>query len=142
MPLPISGQSGQPAPGPEGSPYDMIGGETGVAALVQRFYDHMDSDPAFARIRELHQDDLASARQKLFEFLSGWLGGPQLFIEKYGHPRLRGRHMPFPIGDLERDEWIACMRRAMDDNAMDGPLRQFLEERFRHVASFMRNQEP
>lgn len=136
------GSSGASSPGPFGpdhTPYDAIGGDAPVRALVDRFYDHMEADPAFATIRALHADDLASARTKLYEFLSGWMGGPSLYIEKYGHPRLRGRHMPFPIGEAERDEWLACMAKAMDDQQITGDLRQFLDLRFAHVANFMRN---
>jgi len=90
--------------GPDNTPYDALGGDERVRTLVDTFYDHMDSDEDFATIRKLHPDDLASSREKLYEFLSGWLGGPQLYIEKHGHPRLRGRHMPFPIGEVERDQ--------------------------------------
>ncbi|MHC4947754.1 MAG: group II truncated hemoglobin [Planctomycetota bacterium] len=125
--------------GPGNTPYDALGGDEQVRALVDAFYDHMDGDPAFAVIRGLHPADLAGSRAKLHEFLSGWLGGPPLYVQKHGHPRLRGRHMPFPIGDEERDQWLACMGRALDDRGVTGPLRAFLDTRFEHVASFMRN---
>jgi len=122
------------------TPYEAIGGDERVRALVDTFYDHMDREPEFEGIRALHKEDLTDARDKLYMFLSGWLGGPQLYIERYGHPRLRGRHMPFPIGDAERDQWLDCMTRAMDDLGIEGELRRFLDARFRHVADFMRNQ--
>lgn len=125
--------------GPDNTPYDALGGNESVRTLVDTFYDHMDQDGEFATIRALHPDDLGSSRQKLYEFLSGWLGGPQLYIEKHGHPRLRGRHMPFPIGEVERDQWLACMNRAMDDCQIEGEIRTFLNQRFAHVADFMRN---
>lgn len=131
-----------PAPagfGPGNTPYEALGGDARVRALVDAFYDHMDADPDAAGIRDLHQADLANARTKLHEFLSGWLGGPPLYVEKYGHPRLRGRHMPFPIAEAERDQWLTCMERAMDDLAIDGELRRFLDARFAHVANFLRN---
>jgi hemoglobin len=125
--------------GPNHTPYDALGGDERVRSLVDRFYDHMDQDEEFATIRSLHPDDLTSSRQKLYEFLSGWLGGPQLYIEKHGHPRLRGRHMPFPIGETERDQWLACMNRAMDDCGIECDIRAFLNQRFAHVADVMRN---
>ena len=126
--------------GPDNTPYNAIGGDARVRALVDAFYDAMDADPAYDEIRRLHQPDLTEARQKLYEFLSGWLGGPALYIEKYGHPRLRGRHMPFPIGNRERDQWSACMQHAMNACAVEGELRRHLDVRFAHVADFMRNQ--
>ena len=123
------------------TPFEDLGGDAAVRALVDAFYDNMDGDEAFAVIRALHPDDLSSSRQKLYEFLSGWLGGPPLYIERYGHPRLRGRHMPFAIGVAERDQWLACMDRTLDDRGVAGELREFLEARFAHVANFMRNQD-
>lgn len=125
--------------GPQRTPYEAIGGDEQVRTLVDVFYDHMESDADYRDIRDLHPDDLASSREKLYLFLSGWLGGPPLYIEKYGHPRLRGRHMPFPIGVNERDQWLACMTTAMNDRAITGDLRDFLDARFAHVANFMRN---
>lgn len=126
--------------GPSRTPFDAIGGDAAVRGLVDHFYDLMDRTPEFAQIRSLHKPDLSEARQKLYEFLSGWLGGPPLYEQKHGHPRLRGRHTPFVIGDPQRDQWIACMSRAMDDRRISGDLRTFLDARFRHVADFMRNQ--
>jgi hemoglobin len=125
--------------GPDNRPYDALGGEETVQAIVGEFYDEMDRNPAAATIRALHPDDLASSREKLFEFLSGWLGGPDLFVQKHGHPRLRQRHAPFAIGPAERDQWLACMAVALDANAVEGELRQFLDAQFAHVADFMRN---
>lgn len=128
--------------GLQNTPYEALGGDARVRTLVDTFYDHMDADEAFAGIRGLHPASLASSREKLYEFLSGWLGGPNLYIEKRGHPRLRGRHMPFAIGVSERDQWLACMARAMDDCGITGELRTFLDARFAHVANFMRNADP
>lgn len=127
--------------GIDNTPYEAIGGDEQVRLLVDTFYDHMDREADFATIRNLHPADLTDSRQKLYEFLSGWLGGPNLYIEKHGHPRLRGRHMPFSIGETERDQWLACMNRAMDDLGIEGDLRAFLDQRFAHVANFMRNRE-
>ena len=120
--------------------YDLVGGERGVRSLVDRFYDIMDTDPAAEGIRKLHPDNLESSRNKLFMFLSGWLGGPQLYVEQYGHPRLRQRHMPFPIGESERDQWMHCMKLALDDSEIDAKLREHLMASFFKTADFLRNQ--
>lgn len=135
--------SSPPAPsgdspfGPDHTPYDAIGGEPAVRALANAFYDRMLTDAP--RVRALHDEDLADVRQKFFQFLSGWLGGPQLYIAAHGHPRLRMRHNPFPIDQATADEWIRCMQLAMDDRAITGPLRTFLDQRFAHVANFLAN---
>jgi len=121
------------------TPFAAIGGETSVRALVDEFYDRMDHESGFAGIRALHQPDLSAARDKLFWFLCGWLGGPDYFVQRFGHPRLRARHLPFPIGTSERDQWLACMRSAMDARAITGDLRAHLDSRFAQVADFMRN---
>ena len=123
----------------QNTPFQSIGGEEPVRALVDRFYDHMAQDESFKIIRDLHPPDLAESREKLSLFLCGWLGGPQLYVEKHGHPRLRMRHAPFAIGEVERDQWLACMAIAMDEQAIEGELRSFLDARFAHVADFMRN---
>jgi hemoglobin len=142
MSTPLSVNVGSNLPfGPEHTPYKALGGDAAVRALVDAFYDLMHRDPQFANIRGLHQPELTDARQKLYEFLCGWLGGPQLYIEKYGHPRLRGRHMPFAIGEIQRDQWLACMACVMDERGIGGDIRAFLDARFRHVADFMRNQD-
>jgi hemoglobin len=124
------------------TPYEALGGDESVRGLVDTFYDRMDAAPQYAGIRSLHPADLATSREKLYLFLSGWLGGPGLYVERYGHPRLRGRHMPFAIGEPERDQWLACMGEALDDAGVTGELRVFLNGRFAHVADFMRNQSP
>jgi hemoglobin len=117
-----------------------IGGEPGVHALVERFYDLMELEPGFAVLRGVHRSDLASARDKLFWFLCGWLGGPQHFVERFGHPRLRARHMPFRIGIQERDQWLACMDQAMADVGLEASLRDQLQKSFFQTADWMRNQ--
>jgi hemoglobin len=131
--------SSQSTFGPQNTPYDALGGNAAVRSLVDAFYDHMDRDAEFATIRALHKPNLTEARQKLYEFLSGWLGGPPLYVQKHGHPRLRGRHALFPIGEAERDQWLACMGRAMDGRGVSGDLRGFLDARLAHVADFLRN---
>lgn len=125
----------------ENSPYQRLGGATMVLALVQRFYQLMDALPEAATIRAMHARNLKASEEKLFLFLSGWLGGPPLYVEKYGHPRLRQRHMPFPIDNRARDLWLACMYQAMVDVGIEDGLRQELEAAFYKVADFMRNQE-
>lgn len=128
--------------GPARTPYELIGGEHAVRQLVDRFYDLMDSEPEAEGIRALHPPTLDSSREKLRLFLTGWLGGPQLYVERHGHPRLRARHLPFPIGEEERDAWIWCMDRAVEEQEMPEMVRVFLKERFRAVADHMRNRAP
>ena len=89
--------------------YDLLGGKTGVRRLVDRFYDLMDTQPETWELRQLHSQNLQSSRDKLFMFLSGWLGGPPLYENAYGHPRLRARHLPFPIDSKMRDQWLMCI---------------------------------
>jgi hemoglobin len=124
-----------------GAPYERAGGDAKVRELVARFYDLMDTEPDFAGIRALHRGDLASAREKLYLFLSGWLGGPQLYVEKYGHPMLRARHLHAAIGIAERDQWLACMSRAMQDVEIAEGLRRELYNAFFKTADWMRNKE-
>jgi hemoglobin len=119
--------------------YDLVGGEAGVRRLVDRFYDLMDASPEAANVRALHATSLKASREKLFLFLSGWLGGPQTYTEKYGHPMLRARHLPFSIGTRERDEWLWCMRAALAEHEMPSELRTFLTQRFEALADHMRN---
>ncbi|MBZ0093641.1 MAG: group II truncated hemoglobin [Sulfuricellaceae bacterium] len=128
-------------PTPTNPHYNLIGGEETVRRLVDRFYQLMDELPEAYGIRKLHAADLSSAKEKLFEFLSGWLGGPPLYEQKYGHPRLRQRHMPFAIGEAERDQWMMCMEQAMADVGMDESYREQLKAAFFKTADFMRNRE-
>jgi hemoglobin len=117
----------------------LLGGEPVLQALVERFYDLMELEPDYAALRAAHGALLTQARQKLFWFLSGWMGGPQYYIERFGHPRLRLRHMPFSIGILERDQWLACMDQAMGELQIDATLRARLRESFFQTADWMRN---
>jgi hemoglobin len=123
----------------QATPYELLGGEAKLRALVDRFYDLMDATPEYFAIRKLHAADLAAARTKLFMFLSGWLGGPNLYIERHGHPRLRMRHFPFSIGTLERDQWIACMTQAAADVGIAEPLRSGLLDALFQTADHLRN---
>lgn len=120
--------------------YDAIGGDAGVRRLVDRFYDHMDTLPEVAGIRAMHPADLASSRERLDDFLCGWLGGPQRYVEKRGHPRLRARHLPFAIGTSEAEQWMRCMRLALEETVADPALRAHLENALAQVADHMRNQ--
>lgn len=122
--------------------YESIGGAPVVRALVDRFYDLMEAEAAAAGIRALHPEDMAGSRDKLFWFLSGWMGGPSLYIERFGHPRLRARHLPFAIGEAERDQWLACMNRALDEVVTDQLLLVQIKHSFAQIADFMRNQAP
>lgn len=120
--------------------YDQLGGEPAVRRLVDRFYDLMDDLEEAATIRAMHPADLSSSREKLFLFLTGWMGGPPLYVERHGHPRLRMRHFPFAISEVERDQWMLCMSRALDETVDDERLRASLHEAFSRLADHMRNQ--
>jgi hemoglobin len=131
-------QNTQEAPA-QTNAFEVIGGEARVRLLVERFYDLMDLEPSYAALRAVHGSDLTRAREKLFMFLCGWLGGPQHYTERFGHPRLRARHMPFVIGNRERDQWLACMDQAMGEVGVDEELRARLRESFFQTADWMRN---
>lgn len=126
---------------PQNPHYHRLGGDSGVRALVDRFYDLMDTLPEAYAIRKLHPADLSASREKLYLFLSGWLGGPPLYTERYGHPRLRARHLPFAIGVEERDQWLMCMRTAMTELGVEEDLRRDLMAALARTADHMRNQE-
>ena len=132
-------QAAPPAYDSEHTPYDALGGSERVHALARAFYGCMDENQDYAGLRALHAPDLEPMQETFFEFLSGWLGGPQLYVQKHGHPRLRMRHASFPIDETMRDQWLACMAEAMDHQGIDGDIRMFLDARFAHVANFMRN---
>ena len=123
--------------GPQPTPYEAIGGDVRVRALSDAFYDRIEAESP--GLRAMLPRDTSTSRQKLYEFLSGWMGGPQLYIERRGHPRLRMRHFPFTIGEAEANEWARCMELAMDDTGVDGALRSFLSERFHQSAHHVRN---
>ena len=122
------------------SVFAWIGGEERVRALTERFYDLMDLEPAYAALRTVHGSNLSNARQRLFWFLCGWMGGPQHYTERFGNPMLRARHLPFAIGITERDQWLACMNQAMQETGVDEKLRARLLESFFQTADWMCNQ--
>ena len=119
--------------------YELMGGKETLARLVERFYFHMDSLPETTGIRQMHAKDLTATKQKLFKFLSGWLGGPDLFVEEYGHPRLRRRHFPFAIGESERDQWMLCMNYALKEIGLADELQQSLKQALLQLATHMIN---
>ena len=125
---------------PSPTPYEQLGGDAGVRKLVDRFYDLIDSLPEAATIRTLHARSLKAAREKLYLYLTTWTGGPPVYTDRYGHPRLRMRHFPFRIGARERDEWLWCMDRALNEHDMPDELREQLRERLHGLADHMRNQ--
>jgi len=127
------------APNEGPTAFELMGGEASVRVLVDRFYDLMDLESAYAHLRAVHGSDLNAARDKLFWFLCGWLGGPSHYIERFGHPRLRMRHMPFAIGVRERDQWLACMAQAMQEVQVPQALQHRLHESFFQTADWMRN---
>ncbi|WP_373994550.1 group II truncated hemoglobin [Duganella sp. Leaf126] len=119
--------------------YEVIGGAARVREMVDRFYDLMDLEPEFALLRSVHGASLEQANERLFMFLSGWMGGPDLYQQAHGHPRLRMRHMPFAIGTQERDQWLRCMAWAMEDVGIATELRVRLMNSFFQTADWMRN---
>jgi hemoglobin len=126
---------------PTPTPYELLGGDARVRELVDRFYDLMDLEPAYRELRAVHGSTLESARDKLYQFLSGWLGGPPLYTDRYGHPMLRARHLPFAIGTVERDQWMACMKQAMEELEVAPELRAGLSQALFRTADWMRNKE-
>jgi len=123
------------------TPYIRIGGEPVVRQLTKTFYQIMSETPQTQLIRDMHPEDIAISEEKLYLFLTGWLGGPQLYTDKYGHPRLRRRHMPFSIGLEERDQWLYCMAQALATLNLDSLFAEQLMGSFAQTANFMRNRE-
>ena len=121
--------------------YNRIGGAEKVRALVTRFYQLMDELPESYDIRLLHPDNLRGSEDKLFKYLSGWMGGPALYVQEYGHPMLRRRHLAFPIGESERDQWLLCMDRALREEVEDADLCEELSSAFAKVADHMQNKQ-
>ena len=123
------------------STHERIGGDEGLMKLVDTFYDYMESLDDATKVRDLHPKDLRSSREKLFMFLSGWLGGPERYIAAFGHPKLRARHLPFTIGTEERDQWILCMNKALNELELDAIFKEQLMSAFSQTANHMMNQE-
>lgn len=119
--------------------FELIGGEVVIIQLVEKFYDYMNTLPEAIGIRAMHEADLSHTKQVLVKFLVEWLGGPKVYSAERGHPSLRKKHMHFPIGELERDAWMLCMRRAMEDVVSNDTLREQLEQSLSKTANFIRN---
>ncbi|MDR3391899.1 MAG: group II truncated hemoglobin [Sulfuriferula sp.] len=124
---------------PVATHFERIGGADTIRKLVHRFYEIMDELPEAYGIRKLHAESLQGSEDKLFKFLCGWMGGPQLYIQEYGHPMLRQRHLPFPISISERDQWLMCMDTALAEVVQDEVLRRELSSAFAKVGDHMRN---
>lgn len=121
--------------------YEAIGGDQTVRALARRFYELMDSLPEAKRCRAIHPADLSRSEDKLYDYLTGYLGGPPVYVEKYGHPRLRARHFAAPIGVAERDEWLLCFRKAMEETIDNPKLREIIWPPVERLAHHMQNRE-
>ncbi len=124
------------------TPYELIGGREAVLALSEAFYDAMDAhEPALAKLHALDENGRVSrgSRDRFGLFLIGWLGGPQDYMAKHGHPRLRMRHANVAVDIEMRDAWLRAMNRAMNERGVKGELRAFLDARFAEVADFLRN---
>ena len=122
------------------SMFDRIGGAVAVDRLVEAFYDYMDSVPEAKTIRAMHDVHLESVKKVLKRYLSEWTGGPKLYSPEKGHPRLRQRHMGFPIGNADRDAWLSCMRKALAETIADPDARAELDGNMTKLADWMRNQ--
>lgn len=123
------------------TPYQLLGGEDGVRRLCEAFYDCMEQLPEAADIRRMHGEDLSGIRQKLFEFLSGWLGGPHLYAQKYGSICMTGPHRPYAIGPKERDQWLLCMDRALEQVGASEEVKTMLKQPLQAIANMIRNRE-
>ena len=126
-------------PPPRTSHYELLGGDAGIRRLVDRFYDLMDTSPEASNVRALHATSLKSSREKLYLYLTGWTGGPPVYVERFGDPRLRMRHFPFAIGERERKEWLWCMDRAIDEHEMPDDFRALLRQKIHALAGHMQN---
>jgi len=127
-------------PTPTGTtPYEALGGAPAVRRLVDRFYQLMDELPEAYTVRRMHPESLAGSADSLFDFLSGWFGGPPLYSQKKGHPRLRMRHRAYAIGTIERDEWMLCMTQALSEQVADAALREALVQTFAAMADHLVN---
>jgi hemoglobin len=121
------------------TPYEALGAAAGVQRLVQRFYALMDELPEAYTVRQMHPESLKGSAESLFEFLSGWFGGPTLYIARKGHPRLRMRHAPYAVGPVVRDEWMLCMTQALTEQVADQALRTRLIDTFSQMANHLVN---
>lgn len=123
------------------NPYEMLGGEAGVQALAAAFYRAMDELPEAQGIRAMHGASLELIQAKLAAYLSGWLGGPLVYVERFGPMCLSRAHQPYEIGNAERDQWLRCMDRALEEIGAPVPLREPLHQAFHRLASALRTVE-
>ena len=121
------------------TPYELIGGEAGVRRLVERFYEIMDSNPDAANVRAMHAEDLSPMRQTLFEFLSGAFGGPSLYMSRPDAKCIMSAHAHFKIGEAERDQWMMCMRGAIESMELPAETGRFFDDGFFRMADAMVN---
>jgi hemoglobin len=125
----------QPAP----TIFELLGGDVPLRQLVDRFYTVMDEDPAFQSLRRIHAPNLDPMREKLGDWMSGWLGGPPVYDERPDAACIGHAHAPFKIDEQMRDEWLACMYRALDDCAVPRALQDRLRPPMAALAEFLRN---
>jgi len=126
------------------TPFELLGGEPKIRALVERFYDVMsEREPVLARLHPCDPEGRVERvpRDRFALFLIGWLGGPDDYVAQHGHPRLRMRHGRVRVDLAMRDAWLRCMTAAMDGEQIGGEVRSFLDARFAEVADFLRNVE-
>lgn len=121
------------------TPFEKLGGLDGVKAISKKFYEIMGRLPEAKTVLDMHPTQLETSEEKLYLFLSGWLGGPRLYEEQFGHPRLRARHLPFSIGKEERNQWILCMVHAFDELQIPEPIRSEVLHQLLNLANHMRN---
>ena len=120
--------------------YDLIGGDQVIKNIAVSFYQFMDSEPHVKPLRDIHPQSLKLSEEKLYQFLSGWLGGPQLFQQQYGNPALRARHMPFAVDEAMRDQWLMCMEHALNEHVEQPEHQQAIFQAISTLADHMRNQ--
>lgn len=119
--------------------YALLGGEEGVSDIANGFYDVMETAPEAKQLLDIHPLPLTSIRQRFFEYLSGWFGGPPLFEAKYGHPRLRARHLPYPVTPILKEQWMFCMYKTLEQHVQDPQLRNQILSAFADLAEHMIN---
>lgn len=124
---------------PTTTPYEMLGGDQAIRDLADAFYEAMDSLPEAAKIRAMHGESLVDIKQKLYEYLSGWLGGPSLYVERYGTICLTEPHAPYAIGEAESDQWMQCMEQALEKIEASEEVKQMLLPAFTQLANFIQN---
>ena len=125
----------------ERTPYELLGGDDGVRKLTADFYALMDTLPEAAPIRAMHKGDLTEMTDKLGTFLIGWMGGPQRYQERFGRVVIPLAHKPFPIGPSERDQWLVCMRGALEKTSLDSSMKTRLMDSFGRMAEMCRTKD-